>query len=64
MATLHHRIKKLEQKAVPVVDVVAILNAARERCALGIPHPPPEPITGTGPLAERQRRARKRCGIT
>lgn len=58
------RIKRLEVKAAPVVDVAAILNAARLRNTLGIPHPPSEPIPGTSPLAKALRAARKRCGIT
>lgn len=61
--TLLTRIRKLEQYAKPLVDVVAILNDARLRCAAGLPLPAATPMLATGRLADALRRARKRCGI-
>lgn len=59
---LNTRLKKLEQKAAPVVDVAAILTEGRRRIAAGEPHPPSKPVHGNSPLAKAIRAARRRVG--
>ena len=61
---LNTRLKKLEQKAEPVVDIAALLIEARRRVLAGEPHPAPRPVLGNSPLAKTLRAARMRCGIT
>jgi hypothetical protein len=65
--SLKKRLEKLERPHEQPVDIAASLKAARDRCALGIPHPrspsDPEWEHSRDPIKRALFAARRRVGL-